>query len=303
MKREEKKPTFSHVEDGKLIVIADTLPEAWEQAVLTCWDGGLRKRTEYDKAGDPESRDVTAMIVIRDPQREPRIHKAYPGSLEYLEIYRQEVMLGIHDHWTNAKEGKWSYTYHQRLFAHDLFDDKGNKIVINQFDYIINKLTEAPHSRRAQATVWKPNVDPLVTDPACLQRAWATIVVNPITGEEEVLMNTHMRSNDAFKANFMNAWAFTDAQTYIAEGVSQRTGRNIGIGAFTFMIDSFHIYGSYFKDFEGFQNSISKRPNLEDRTWDSRSELVQEAFASARAQIQQQIDKGEAIVHPLKYRK
>ena len=30
---------------------------------------------------------------------------------------RQEVVNGIHDHWIDPAAGKWTYTYHERLFA------------------------------------------------------------------------------------------------------------------------------------------------------------------------------------------
>jgi thymidylate synthase len=268
-----------------LTVICDTLPEAWEQAVLKCWEEGDRIRTEYDKPADPESRDCTAMIVALKPFQEPRIHKAFPGSLEDLEIYRQEVVEGIHDHWVSPEEGKWSYTYHQRLFAYDLFGPDGKKRAVNQFDYIIEKLASAPHSRRAQAITWKPDVDPAVDDPACLQRIWFRI------HGDELRMNVHMRSNDAYKAAFMNMWAFTALQAFVAEAVSRRTHRALRPGAYAHIADSFHIYGSYFREFEGFLNSVRKR-SFAERTWDSTSDFVQSAFDSARAQVRREAQTG-----------
>ena len=270
-----------------ITVTCDTLPEAWEQAVLRCWEEGDRIRTEYDKPTDPESRDCTVMIVARRPFQEPRIHKAFPGSLEDLEIYRQEVVEGIHDHWVNPEEGKWSYTYHQRLFAYDLFGPDGKKRAINQFNYLIEKLASAPHSRRAQAITWKPDVDPAVDDPACLQRMWFRV------HGDELRMNVHMRSNDAYKAAFMNMWAFTALQQFVAEAVSRRAHRTLRPGAYAHIADSFHIYGSYFREFEGFLNSVRKR-SFAERTWDSTSDFVQSAFESARAQIAQEQKGGHA---------
>jgi len=264
-----------------ITVEARTLPEGWEQAVLRCWNEGERVRTEYDKPTDPESRDCTIMIVVQEPFAEPRIHRAFPGSLEFLEIYRQEVVLGIHDHWVAPEEGKWSYTYHQRLFAYDVCDDKGGCRVIDQFDYIIEKLASAPHSRRAQAITWKPDVDPTVDDPACLQRIWFRIF------DDTLRMNVHMRSNDAFKAAFMNMWAFTDLQRYVAEETGKRLGRPLKLGPYAHIVDSFHIYGSYFEQFEGFLKSVETR-TFEDRVWDSTSELAQVSFESARAQIERE---------------
>ena len=271
-----------------LFIDCETLPEAWEQAVLRCWNEGDRIRTEYDRPDDPESRDCTVMIVARDPFKEPRIHKAFPGALETLEVYRQEVVLGIHDGWINPEEGKWSYTYHQRLFNYDVHAADGSETIIDQFDYIIAKLSEAPHSRRAQAITWKPDVDPTVEDPACLQRMWFRIF------EGELRMNVHMRSNDAFKAAFMNMWAFTDLQRYVAEGVGKRLGRELRCGAYAHIVDSFHIYGSYFNEFEGFLKSVETR-SFEDRTWSSTNELVQSAFDSGKALVEQERAEGKAI--------
>ncbi|MCK7472406.1 MAG: hypothetical protein MZV49_00060 [Rhodopseudomonas palustris] len=36
-------------------------------------------RTEYDKPGDPPSRDCTMLWTVEDPFAEPRIHRAFPG--------------------------------------------------------------------------------------------------------------------------------------------------------------------------------------------------------------------------------
>lgn len=261
-----------------------TLPAAWETAVVRCWEEGDRARTEYDKPGDPESRDCTAMIVAREPFAEPRIHRAFPGGLEDLEVYRQEVVNGIHDHWVDPDSGKWSYTYHQRLFAYEIVDKMGRARKVNQFEYIIAKLAEAPHSRRAQAITWKVDVDPMVDDPACLQRMWFRIV------GDELRLNVHMRSNDAFKAAFMNMWAFTDLQRYVAEEVGKRLGRTLKIGPYCHIADSFHIYGSYFAEFEGFLQSLKKR-TFEQRVWDSTSEIVQASFANARQMIEEEKGK------------
>ncbi|MFH1753310.1 MAG: hypothetical protein ABH875_03915, partial [Candidatus Omnitrophota bacterium] len=93
-----------------LSVRGKTIPEAWEKAVLEVWHNGIDIRTEYDKDGEPLSKDCTMMIAIDDPMSEPRIHRAFPGGLEDLEVYRQEVVLGVHDHWINPQEGKWTYT-------------------------------------------------------------------------------------------------------------------------------------------------------------------------------------------------
>jgi len=263
-------------------VTAKTLPEAWEHAVLRTWEQGASVPTQYDKPADPASRDAIAVIVVTEPMAEPRIHRAFPGGIVELEAYRQEVVEGIHDHWVDPAEGKWEYTYHERLAAYSV---PGLPKPVNQLDYVLAALAEAPHTRRAQATTWKPWEDAGITDPACLQRLWFRVF------GDELVMNAHMRSNDAFKAAFMNMYAFTDLQRLIAERLSDRLGREICVGQYTHIADSFHIYGAYFEQFEGFLKTLGAR-TFEERTY--RTEEVQDIIEEARQQIAKSLET-EAI--------
>jgi thymidylate synthase len=261
-----------------LKVEGDTIPEVWENAVLRCWREGIGIRTEYDKEGDPPSKDCTMIMVIRDPLREPRIHRAFPGGLEDLEIYRLEVVEGIHDDWINPDEGKWSYTYHERLFSYGYGDEK-----INQIDYIVDKLAESTCSRRAQAITWNVKSDRAVSDPPCLQRLWCRL-----TGGDDGLtlnMNAHWRSRDAYKAAFMNLWALTDLMRIVGERLSDRLCKPVGLGRYAELVDSFHIYGSYFKEFEGFLGTVEKR-KFADRVWET--QFARSFFDEARRKIQGQ---------------
>lgn len=258
-------------------VTADTLPEAWETAVKQTWETGAIIPTQYDKPGDPPSRDAIAVIVVNDPMSEPRIHRAFPAGIAELEAYRQEVVDGIHDHWICPEEGKWEYTYHERLFAYSV---PGIKDSIDQIEYVINTLVDAPHSRRAQAITWKPWEDAGICDPACLQRMWFRIF------DDQLVMNVHMRSNDAFKAAFMNMYAFTDLQRIVSEIVSSKLGRTIHVGQYTHIADSFHIYGAYFDEFEKFLNTLENR-TFEQRTYST--EDVIDIIEEARDQISQSL--------------
>ena len=91
-----------------LFVKASCLPEAWEKAVLEVWNDGIDIKTQYDKSEDPSSKDATVIVKIDNPFTEPRIHKNFPGGPAELEVYRQEVVNGIHDHWICPEKGKWS---------------------------------------------------------------------------------------------------------------------------------------------------------------------------------------------------
>jgi len=235
---------------------ARNLPEAWERSVVACWQDGDAFRTEYDKPGDPPSRDAVAVIVVEQPLSEPRIHRAIPCGLADLEIYRQEVLFGVHDNWIGPQEGRWEYTYHERLFAYRV----PGVGAINQMEKVIAKLAEAPHTRRAQAVTWQVWQDIGISDPACLQRLWFRVF-----DDRQLDMHSSMRSNDAFKAAFMNMYAFTDLQRWVAGQLSERLGRPIAVGRYIHSADSYHIYGSYFAEFERFLKLIASK-SFEERT-------------------------------------
>lgn len=254
-------------------VAARTLPEGWERAVVETWERGACVKTQYDAPGDPPSRDAIAVIAVSDPMAEPRIHRAMPGGIRDLVLYAEEVVCGIHDHWIDPEHGKWQYTYHERLTAYTV---PGLSHAINQLDYMVEALAACEYTRRAQAVTWKCWEDAGYEHPACLQRLWARVL------DGKLCMNAHMRSNDAFKAAFMNMYAFTELQALLAHRLSERLGRPVGVGQYTHIADSFHIYGSYFAEFEGFLKSLRQR-TFEQRTF--RTDQVAEIIAEAREEL------------------
>jgi thymidylate synthase len=245
-------------------ITTDCLPEAWEKAVLAVWDEGLDVKTQYDKSEDPPSKDATVIITINDPFGEPRIHKNFPGGPEELEAYRQEVVNGIHDHWIDPAAGKWTYTYHERLFA---YHPPSSIEKVDQIQYIVDCLSQAGHSRRAQAITWMPTADPGTEHPPCLQRIWCRLAANE-AGELSLNMNTHWRSRDLYKAWFMNVYAITDLQRVIAERISQKRGEPVKIGRYVDISDSLHIYGSYFDEVVREVEKMRKSP-FTQRSWQS----------------------------------
>jgi len=264
-------PPVLHVE-------ARTIPEGWERAVLATWTQGAEIKTEYDSPGDPPSRDAFAVIEVEEPFAEPRIHRAFPGGIEDLEVYRQEVVDGVHDHWIDPAAGKWEYTYHERFAAYSV----PTREPVDQLDAVVEVLARAPHSRRAQIVTWKAWEDLGIADPPCLQRLWFRVF------GDSLVMTAHMRSNDAFKAAFMNMYAFTDLQRVVADRLSERLGRPIGVGKYVHVADSFHIYGSYFEEFEGFLRSVNQR-TFEQRTY--RTEDVQPLIDEARERLRASLEE------------
>ena len=240
-----------------LMVKGKGIAEVWENSLMELWEKGGSIPTEYDLPDSPPSRDATMVMVIDEPFAEPRIHLGFPGGLEDLEKYRQEVVYGVHDHWIKPEEGKWTYTYHQRLFNYHMpgMPEKH----VNQVDYIVEKLTEKFYTRRAQAVTWIPFYDPDTDDPPCLQRIWCRIFPDE-RGNLYLKMNTHWRSRDAYRAAYMNLFGLTDLQKHIAERISAATGKHILCGQYVDVTDSYHIYGTSFSDFQSrFLKSLKER--------------------------------------------
>jgi thymidylate synthase len=270
-------------------ITAECLPEAWEKAVLAVWDRGFEVKTQYDKPDDPPSKDATVMIAVTDPFNEPRIHKNFPGGPEELEAYRQEVVNGIHDHWIDPAAGKWTYTYHERLFAYcpveDLRNPNGSKPfrAVSQIQYIIDCLSNAGHSRRAQAVTWMPTADPQTDDPPCLQRLWCRLVADD-AGEWTLNVNTHWRSRDLYKAWFMNVYALTDLQRTIAEAIAEKRGEPVRVGRYVDISDSLHIYGSYLKEAAVEVEKMRKTP-FTQRAWESSHPAFEMMTQEAREKL------------------
>jgi len=284
-----------------LSVRGGTLPEAWEKAILAVWEHGAAVRTEYDRKDssgdyiDPPSKDCTMLIEVTDPFAEPRIHKNFPGGPEELEVYRQEVVEGIHDHWVDpADPDKWTYTYHQRLVAYQATESldepqAGRLSVVDQMASIIEKAAEAPHSRRMQAITWIPNADPKTEDPPCLQRLWCRLLGDG-EGGFVLNMNSHWRSRDAYKAWFMNAYALTDFGRVVAERMSARMGREVRLGRYMDICDSFHIYGSYFAEMEPEIAKMKTEPDYRTRAWPSDHPALMAMTEETRAKLRQSPD-------------
>jgi thymidylate synthase len=293
----QTRPTRGAGEVPLLTVRGRTLPEAWERAVVETWHHGAAVHTQYDKPDEPPSRDATVAIEVAEPLGEPRLHRSFPAGLEELEIYVQEVVWGVHDSWIRPDEGKWSYTYHQRLFAYD--DPRASRAgappkAVDQVAAMVEELAACGYTRRAQAITWIPTVDLGHTEPPCLQRVWCRLVEDDAgveaapadpagAGAPRLVMNTHWRSRDGYKAAFMNMVALTTLQAEIARRLGERLGRAVEVGRYVDISDSFHIYGSYFGEIESAFLALIERRSFEERTW--RTADVADALLMGRVQL------------------
>ncbi len=267
-----------------LMVEGHSLAEAWEKSLVELNSKGCDIKTEYDKPDDPPSKDSTMTIVVQEPLSEPMIHRDFPGGLEDLQEYVLEVLEGIKDHCirnaSDPNDSRWEYTYHQRLFSYTI---PGVGRIYDQIEIIAEKLAKVSYTRRAQAITWKVWEDNTCYDPACLQSVWCRL----LAGENDTWSlntNVRFRSNDAYKAAFMNMFALTQLQVKIAARITELSGRKIELGRYVHQADSYHIYGSYFEEFHNrFLKAINSRP-FEQRTYryEDVREIMQEAIPAIR---------------------
>lgn len=259
----------------------DCIARAWENALVQLYTSGCDIKTQYDKPDDPPSKDATMIVTIHDPAAEPMIHRDFPGGFEELQEYVMEVCDGIKDHCVrdpnDPADTRWEYTYHQRLFGYEV----PTLAPINQIEHVCRQLADTPYTRRAQAITWKVWEDNSCYDPACLQSIWCRIIFE---NDQPLLnMNVRFRSNDAYKAAFMNMFALANLQTRIAARVGELSGRAIALGRYCHIADSFHIYGSNLVEFKArFLGAIEKR-TFEQRTM--RYEDVCEIMEAAKPAI------------------
>jgi len=282
-----------------LFVQEKTLAMAYEKALLTLYTQGCRMKTQYDKPNDPPSIDASMNITTWEPWSDPMIHKAFPGGIEDLKEYSMELF-GAKDHWVknmnDAGDTRWEYTYHGRLSGYGSWKEKKNgscadigPFKINQIDKVVDKLCAQPFTRQAQMITWMPNIDFDCYDPPCLQSLWYRLLEDE-RGTYWLNCNVRFRSNDAWGANFMNMFGFTQFnRRIIADRVQERVGKTVELGRMNWHADSWHIYG---KDIEEAKQRLFDRLDdmtFEERTYNFHNDFIQEMYDGAETMVVKKI--------------
>jgi len=236
----------------------ETIGKAWEKTVLAVWSEGTEIRTEYGGS----SKDSTVIVNIKNPLKEPRIHRGDYAT--YMAVkkggYLGEVLEGTIDQKIGTAI---HYTYHDRLFNYQTGKTSENllkrlllKVLgetsspINQIDKIVEKLKEAPYSRRAQAITWYVSLDWETDSPPCLQRIWCRVIAG------RLIMETTWRSRDLFHAWGSNAYAMTELQVIMAEEIGVEVGQYIDFS------NSLHLYEKDYEEIEKFLGTLERRKRL-----------------------------------------
>jgi thymidylate synthase len=288
-----------------LHVSARTLAEAYENALVSLYRGGMSMKTQYDRPQDPPSRDATMNITVEEPWADPMIHKAFPGGIEDLREYVMELQ-GAKDHWmknmNDEADTRWEYTYHWRLHDYGTWKERSAEsgdqetvgpFRVNQIDEIVEKLAAQPYTRQAQMITWMPNIDLSCYDPPCLQSLHYRIVEDD-DGTWFLNCNVRFRSNDAWGASFMNMFGFIHFnRDIVAAGVAARAGKSVELGRLNWHADSYHLYGKDIEDFERRLIAHLHEP-FGKRVFNFFDPSIQEIYRDAEAQVKRKIEKYDA---------
>jgi thymidylate synthase len=291
-----------------LHVSGRTLAEGYERAICALYKNGCEIKTQYDKEGDPLSKDCTLNLVVEQPAADPMIHKAFPGGISDLREYVYELH-GAKDEWVknvnDSQDTRWEYTYHGRLIRYgqwkeSAIDSTGkpeSKWIgpepINQIDWVVRKLCAQPFTRQAQLITWIPHLDLECYDPPCLQSIWLRILEDT-AGGWWLNTNIRFRSNDAWGASFMNMFGLMQLVQTVAQTIHSKTGRQIQLGRLNWQADSYHIYG---KDIASCRKTLIDKIDagapFEKRCFNFHDAAIQEMYHECEAGILAKIKKTE----------
>ncbi|MHA1150953.1 MAG: thymidylate synthase [Promethearchaeota archaeon] len=141
----------------------NNIRDAWLSAVVQVLYNGDEIKTEYDKPGDPPSRDATVMIEIKEPMSNPimrrekiiRFRSKYGNSYElygcmadtYLvgsiqSGYIEEILDGVNDHYLWDSGRSFPYSYHDRIYNYAPFSIEDSIHVNYDIGFIDNNLVK-----------------------------------------------------------------------------------------------------------------------------------------------------------------
>ena len=229
----------------ELFVKGTSLPDAYHNALTA-----LHENNEELPCPDYNTmqKEASVTFVAEAPLSEPMISKFFIGDPRSLEQYRQEMLDGILDF--EIERGNWEYTYHQRMEK--------------QIPWLIGELQRNPDSRRAVVIIREEH-DLSSDSPACLQHIQFMIRSGAL--HCKVLL----RSNDATKAAFMNAFALVMLQKRIADALG------VSVGSYTHRANSFHVYERDYDMFDGYVRRIKAGGELAYNYSGDWDELMEDA--------------------------
>ena len=243
---------------NEVIVYGKTLPEAYHGSLLLLQEAPITPCPDWNT----NQKELSMTFVVEHPLQDNMISKLAFCEPASLEQYRQEMLDGILDF--EITQGKWDYTYHDRMTRYPCWNDD---IPSNQINFVIDELKRNPYSRRAVIDVRNNGQDMYSDDPACLQH------IQFFIRDNQLHMKVLFRSNDACKAAFMNAFALIMLEERIANTLG------VEVGTYTHRANSYHCYERDFGMLDGYCKRIHNEDpdDLSYSYWDDWKFLMDDA--------------------------
>lgn len=157
------------------------------------------------------------------------------GIAEYLEGMHDDKVVRCYE-----KEDGFVYSYPERLLSMRIWDEESNKLKeVNQFDVIVDRLTNNSGSNRAVAHFYNCGIDRDRVDIPCLQILQATIRNN------ELELHVIFRSNDIYGAWVANMFFISYVGLLLCEKLNE-TYPNLFFKGIDYHVTSAHIYETDF---------------------------------------------------------
>jgi thymidylate synthase len=186
--------------------------DVWTRLIDLILRFGVVKPTEYG-IRQREALNLTAVVTDEDPA-----HPHLPGFLPVTASDLAGYFPGVLE---DTPPGDLSYTYGNRLRGY---------FGVDQIAVLIEKLCEAPYTRRAVAVTWDPTFDPQLETPPCLTQ----LVFNVVEGH--LFLTYVARSQDIVGAWPQNTLALRALQGRVADQLG------LQLGPITSHSISAHIY-------------------------------------------------------------
>ncbi|MCC5994380.1 MAG: thymidylate synthase [Candidatus Aenigmarchaeota archaeon] len=206
---------------------------AWVKILDLIMRFGSLKFSEYEI---PQKEFLNVVVSLGLYGKDYKLEKEF---FEFIE--KENFERHINEVLSPKKPEGVEYTYGERFFAH--------RFGKNQINYLIDKLSKSPYSRRALVVSWDHEKDQNIENPPCI------IGVQGIITENFYNHTVIIRSNDMFKAWPVNFVAQIELAKFIVNEINKRANTDYKLGSVTSISISAHIYQT---DFERAKKVIEK---------------------------------------------
>jgi len=200
-------------------IYEESLFNAWIRLLTEIKIFGILKDSEYN---EKQLERLNIIVSLGLYGRKYQLEKEFD---EFIKL--EEFEKHLKGYFIDKKPEGVDYTYGERFL---------NYYNLNQLQYIINKLSKNPETRRAIMITWNPNIDMHSNDPPCV------ISIEGIIQGRYLNLTEYIRSNDMFRGWPLNMYALIRIGEYIINEINKRINKKYELGVITTISASAHVY-------------------------------------------------------------